>query len=240
MATMRAPSVRFRPSAFSGYGASFDVFSDDAPGGTSAAETQAQSAELTKLIAWAKGWPNSYFLDKGGNVYLVKTDRVDHTVQNGQLRTTSYPFAAGGYGLTTILRNLQSRGFRKGTSELLDAQRKGTLEELWDYEYESRKALAAKTKKKEEKKSSTSTAISTSTAAYVPTFTASTPATVAAATTATPAKKAKKKKKLPVPLYKQTWFPFAVGGVALFLLVGIGLAVRSSRRRAETTAGATA
>jgi hypothetical protein len=77
------------------------------------------------------------------------------------------------------------------------------------------------------------------TTTVAPTSTFRLPATVTgtapAAATVTKAK-AKRKKKALVPLTQQTWFPYAVGGVALVLLVGIGLVVRSARRRTEVTA----
>jgi hypothetical protein len=74
---------------------------------------------------------------------------------------------------------------------------------------------------------------STPRAAAPTAFTASIPAMPTVTGTASAQQPVKQKGrwvKKRTPFYKQTWFPFAVGGVALVLLVSVGLVVRSGRR----------
>jgi len=196
MATMRAPLVHFRPSAYG-----------DAGGA-------GRSTDLSPTDAWVLANANRILIDDAGYVFLI----FPGTGSNARIQVLYRPdgsqpgkvYAGSEAAFPRVVEALRTKG-RVATSAELDAY----------------KAMA----------------ISGTTTTVAPTSTFQLPATVTGtAPIAQPGAKpkAKRKKKALVPLTQQTWFPYAVGGVALLLLLGIGLTVRSARRRTETTAGASA
>jgi hypothetical protein len=220
----------------------------DAGGAGGSSETEARvMVALPALIAWAQGTISNraitfpYWLDKKGGTYRFHGDRIEVIKPYSKViyfdaskRSAS---EKSGSELARILDELKTRGEQyivgDNSAQLLKALRENSTEELYDYLRETRKAKEKKETKKETKKATTTTTAVATTSTFVPsTYSTYTP-TPAAATTTAPAPVAKKKKakrKAPTPFFKQPWFPFAVGGVALLLFLGVGLAVRSGRR----------
>jgi hypothetical protein len=193
MATMRAPSARFRPS----------VYGDAGGAG--------RSTDLSPTDAWVLANANRILIDDAGYVFLV----FPGTGSGARIQVLYRPdgsqpgkvYAGSEAAFPRVVEALRAKG------------RVATQAELDRY-----KAMAT----------SGSTAAAPTSTFQLPTVTASAPA-------AQPGSKPKKRKrKAMVPFYQQAWFSYAAGGVALLLLLGIGLTVRSARRRTETTAGASA
>lgn len=217
----------------------------DAGGAGGSSETEARVvAELPALIAWAQrtlygSITFPYWLDRKGGTYRFHNDRIEVMKPYSKViyfdASKRSESEKSGSELARILDELKTRGEQyivgDNSAQLLKALRENSTEELYDYLRETRKAKADAGKKP---KKAATTAVATTAPVFVPSAVSaytSTPAAAAAAPApAAAAKKKKKKRKLPTPFFKQPWFPFAVGGVALLLFLGVGLAVRSGRR----------